>query len=489
MNKTLLIILGIAIAVGVAFFAFTSHRPSIVETVEVPAAPVQVTTPTATTPATPPATTAAPETAPAATDVDSVAATVNGTPIMQSALDDGVDSIIAQYSSLYSQMGQDFRSLLVGAEGFTMKLGIQVQALDRLAFDAIADAEVASRAIVVTDEELAAKFDELYTEFLASNNLTEESLTSLLAAQGMTLDSFKESGRKNIRESLLLSKLQVAVAGPIELTDEEIETFWETNKATYSTEEQVRASHILVKTEDEAKAVVAQLDGGADFAAVAAEKSLDASNAQKGGDLGFFSRGTMVTEFEDAAFALEPGQRSGIVQTEYGYHIILVVEKKAAVEPALADVRDQVVEDAKQEIVDERSNAWYSEVMASANIVIKDPILSAARQQQVSVDLGLAAFEAALESGAVHEPYVSYIIGTLYENKVQTLTRAKTQLEAVTPPETAKIAETAAQIEEARAKALAAYQEALAGVGADAAIQARIEAVQSASAAPEVEAQ
>ena len=370
-----------------------------------------------------------------------------------------------------------------------MQLGIQVQALDRLAFDAVADAEIASRAIVVTDEELAAKFDQLYTDFLATNNLTEESLTSLLAAQGMTLASFKESGRKNIRESLLLSKLQVAVAGPIELTDEEIETYWETNKATYSTEEQVRASHILVKTEDEAKAVVAQLDGGADFAAVAAEKSLDASNAKKGGDLGFFSRGTMVPEFEDAAFALEPGQRSGIVQTKYGYHIILVTEKKAAAEPALADVRDKVVEDAKQEIIDERSNAWYSEVMAAADIVIKDPILSAARLQQVNVDLGLAAFEAALRSGAVHEPYVSYIIGTLYENKVQTLTRAKTQLEAATPPETAKIAETAAQIAEAQAKALAAYQEALAGVGTDAAIQARIEAVQSASAAPEVEAQ
>jgi len=485
MNKTLLIILGLAVAIGVAFFVLTSDRDRVVpQVVTVPAVQVPTTSaPTTPTTATPAASTPTPAAAAPALDPESVVAIVNGAPIKQGALDQGVQSIVSQYANLYKQMGQDFASMLVGADGFSMRLGIQAQALDRLVFDAIAKAEVASRGIAVTEDELDVEFAKQYDAFLESNNLTEETLAAILTSQGMTIETFKTTGRSNIREGLLMKELQIAVAGTIELTEDEIQTFWEKNSGNYSTPEQIRASHILVKTEDEAKAVLAQLEGGADFATLAKEKSTDTVSGQKGGDLDFFGRGTMVTEFEDAAFALQTGQRSGIVQTEYGYHIILVTDKKAATAPTLTDVKDQVVADAKQEIVDERSNAWYAEVMAAADVVVNDPLLHAARQQKINVDLGLAAYEAIRDAGEVDEPYVFYVIGTLYESKVQNLMRAKTQLEAAETPDTAKIAETAAQIDEARAKALAAYQSALTKLGSDAAVEARIQAIQTPAAA------
>jgi len=118
-----------------------------------------------------------------------------------------------------------------------------------------------------------------------------------------------------------------------------------------TTAEQVHARHILVKTEEEAKSVLERLKAGEDFAALAKELSTDTSS--KGGDLGWFPRGQMVTEFEEAAFALQPGETSGIVQTSYGYHIINLLERdpnRPLDEATLSQKRASALEDwlAKQ---------------------------------------------------------------------------------------------------------------------------------------------
>ena len=89
----------------------------------------------------------------------------------------------------------------------------------------------------------------------------------------------------------------------------------------------IRASHILVESEERAKSLRGDLDGGADFANLAKEHSKCPSK-ENGGDLGFFGKGMMVKEFEDAAFALDVGQVSGPVRTQFGYHLIKVTEKK-----------------------------------------------------------------------------------------------------------------------------------------------------------------
>ncbi len=116
--------------------------------------------------------------------------------------------------------------------------------------------------------------------------------------------------------------------------------------------EQVTARHILVETEDEAREVIAELDEGADFAELARERSTDPA-AARGGELGTFRRGSMVPPFEAAAFALEAGSYSSEpVQTQFGYHVILV-EDKAAIEPSFAEVEEELRADLVRQAVED----------------------------------------------------------------------------------------------------------------------------------------
>jgi peptidyl-prolyl cis-trans isomerase C len=115
--------------------------------------------------------------------------------------------------------------------------------------------------------------------------------------------------------------------------------------------EQVTARHILVETEEAAREVIAALDAGADFAVLAQERSTDPA-AARGGELGTFRRGSMVPPFENAAFALEPGSYSSEpVQTQFGYHVILV-EAKEAIEPSFAEVEEQLRADLTRRAVE-----------------------------------------------------------------------------------------------------------------------------------------
>jgi peptidyl-prolyl cis-trans isomerase D len=137
----------------------------------------------------------------------------------------------------------------------------------------------------------------------------------------------------------------------------EIERYYNDNQDQFSTPAQVRASHILFKTEGkdeaavrkEAEAVLKQAKAGADFAALAKKYSQDDASKANGGDLGFFSEGQMVPEFEKAAFSMEPGQISGLIKTQYGFHIIKVTDKKPAVTKPLAEVRKQIEDQLKFE--------------------------------------------------------------------------------------------------------------------------------------------
>ena len=142
------------------------------------------------------------------------------------------------------------------------------------------------------------------------------------------------------------------------------------NIAQYQTPEQIRASHILLNTagKDEAavrkqsEELLQQAKAGADFAALATKFSEDQTSKVKGGDLDYFSRGRMVPEFETAAFALEPGQVSDIVKTQYGFHIIKVVDKKPGVTRPFDDVRPQIELQIKRERADQQITARAAEL-------------------------------------------------------------------------------------------------------------------------------
>jgi len=158
------------------------------------------------------------------------------------------------------------------------------------------------------------------------------------------------------------------------ITEEQVKAAYDEEFADFEGEEERRARHILLESEDEAKAVIAALADGADFAELAKEKSTGPSGPN-GGDLGYFTKGRMVEAFEDAAFALEVGAVSEEpVQTQFGWHVIKVEDARKQAAPELDAVRDRI----RQELL----RARYGEVMAqlkeAAEIEIVEPAAEAA---------------------------------------------------------------------------------------------------------------
>ena len=147
--------------------------------------------------------------------------------------------------------------------------------------------------------------------------------------------------RMELQRNKLLMGLQLQAVGKEALTDEALRKVYDDATKTLRNEEEVRARHILVETEDEAKAIAEQIKGGADFAALAKEKSKD-PGAADGGDLGYFGKEQMVPEFSTVAFQMYPGQVSNPVKTQFGWHIIKLEDKRQKVVPEFDQVRDQV---------------------------------------------------------------------------------------------------------------------------------------------------
>jgi foldase protein PrsA len=153
------------------------------------------------------------------------------------------------------------------------------------------------------------------------------------------------------------------------VTDDQIKQYFEQNKASFNTPEEVRASHILVKTKAEAEAILTQLKGGADFATLAKEKSIDPGSKDKGGDLDFFPRGVMEKPFEDAAFALKTkGELSPIIQTSNGYHIIKLTDRKEAHTATLDEEKAKIKDQLVTQQISELSQQWLADLKSKAKI-------------------------------------------------------------------------------------------------------------------------
>lgn len=126
------------------------------------------------------------------------------------------------------------------------------------------------------------------------------------------------------------------------VTDDAVQALFDEKYAATEPGKEYNAAHILVATEDEAKAIKADLDGGADFAAIAKEKSTDRGSAAASGDLGWFGVGMMVKPFEDAVIAMKAGETSAPVQSQFGWHVIRLTEVRTAAKPTIEDVRAEL---------------------------------------------------------------------------------------------------------------------------------------------------
>jgi peptidyl-prolyl cis-trans isomerase C len=194
----------------------------------------------------------------------------------------------------------------------------------------------------------------------------------LMAAAGEkdkldTTETFPARVKYHTRRALRDAYFDASITGAV--TDAEAKKIYDEKIAGMTPEQEVHARHILVGSEAEAKEIAERLKNGEDFATVAKEKSKD-TNAE-GGDLGFFARGQMLKPFEDAAFALDVGEISGPVQTQFGWHIIKVEEKRDQAVPSF----DQVKSAIEAQLVQQKAQAVVTSLRNAAKIEIVDPAI------------------------------------------------------------------------------------------------------------------
>lgn len=204
----------------------------------------------------------------------------------------------------------------------------------------------------------------------------EAQFQAMLDQLGITADSLKDQ----IAQRLMIQKvIEQEVGKNITITDAETKAFYEENPDMFQQPEKIRASHILIKAEPDAEksekeaarekleGIQAKVEAGEDFGELAKAHS-EGPSGEKGGDLGFFSRGQMVKAFEDIAFALETGEVSDIVETRFGYHLIKGTGKEAASTVSYDEVEDRLKDYLKDQKVQEAVAGYIEKLKADADI-------------------------------------------------------------------------------------------------------------------------
>nr|WP_247886687.1 peptidylprolyl isomerase [Azospirillum brasilense] len=183
-------------------------------------------------------------------------------------------------------------------------------------------------------------------QLVNSKLVAEAGYKANLAGSPEVKDEIKRAEERAVQRAYIQKEVQSRIT-PAKL-DEAYQAFLKQNPA----QEEVKAAHILVEKEDEAKAIIAQLKKGGDFAKLAKEKSKDPVAAEQGGDLGYFTKDTMVEPFADAAFAMKKGEVSKEpVKTQFGWHIIKVEDKRTQPQPSLDEVKPQLEQQLSKDIV------------------------------------------------------------------------------------------------------------------------------------------
>lgn len=230
------------------------------------------------------------------------------------------------------------------------------QTLETMISEELINQEVDKAGITITDEDLNKEIDSI-----KSNFSSEEEFAQLLTYYNMTMDDLKE-------EMQIQAQLRKLLEPQVTVTDEDIKTYYDSNLESFEIPEQVRASHILVETMEEAEAILSELKSGSDFAAVAMEKSTDTGSKEAGGDLDFFSRGEMDEAFETAAFSMNVGDLSEVVESSFGFHIIKLTDHKDATTPTLEEKTEEIREKLVTDQITTLSSTWLEEKRTEATI-------------------------------------------------------------------------------------------------------------------------
>ena len=293
---------------------------------------------------------------------------INGTPVASETFEQAVSSLMNQYGASFAEMGIDIAGIRSGADGRVFDLAVEAGAFLQVAQQVLTQQEADRRGITIASDEIDEEAQRQYEAYLDAQGWSEADLILALSEQERTLESFKAGIRKYVADQLLASAVQRAVAGTLDISEEEVAAFF--------------AAH----------------------------------------------------------------------RTDYG-------------DAELADV----IDDVRADLVNERSYdaaiEWYDQAFRSATFEFSSPLLEAAVRQTDDLDGAILVLEAAQSEGSSDDPYLPYVLGTLYENKIGSLETAGEQDMSD---------DVAAQIEAARAQALECYRAAQLARPDDPAIQSKI---------------
>jgi parvulin-like peptidyl-prolyl isomerase len=285
-----------------------------------------------------------------------VAARVNGEVILWSQVDAEIERTAAQF-------GMDVKN-----PGFEKQRAELTKAvIDQLVAQRLVMQEAQKRNLVATTKDVDERLAAIKRQFP-----DEATFNKRLAQAGLTVSAVRELIRVQISQRRVADAVAKA-----DVTEQEVRQHFESKRESYGRPAQIKVSHILLRVADKsqeavanakAKIVQARLADGAKFEDVARQYSEDPGSAERGGDLGFVSKGTLVKEFEDVAWTLKPGQTSGLVRTQFGLHIIRLYEIRAA-EPAEYDkvkgeIREELLSTRRQKEFD----TWVAEHRKTAKV-------------------------------------------------------------------------------------------------------------------------
>jgi parvulin-like peptidyl-prolyl isomerase len=260
------------------------------------------------------------------------------------------DALISQAKKSYKNQKREFPK--AGSQEFNT---LKNQAVQFLVQREQFEQEAASLDVEITDKQVNDRLAQIQKQYFGGDKKKYE---KQLKEQGLT----DQQVRNDIRAQLISEKIFEEVTREVKVTDKQIEDYYTKNKQQYSQPESRDVRHILVKTKARADELKAQLDGGADFAALAKQYSQDTGSKANGGKL-TVSRGQTVAPFDKTAFALKKNAISPPVKTEFGFHVIqALTDVKAAKTTPLKDVKDSIKQQLQQTEKNEAMTKWVDEL-------------------------------------------------------------------------------------------------------------------------------
>lgn len=250
--------------------------------------------------------------------------------------------------------------LLAGAFGLAMALPVAAQ--EELTADTVVatvgEAEITIGHMIAMSLNLTEEQRRLPPEVIFEGVLERLIQQEAVSQTSSGLSRYGELYIENERRSLLAREALTEMAETVTVSPDEVEEAYQARYADYSPPREFNASHILLESEQDAKKVLLELDAGADFAELAAERSTEPSGPN-GGNLGWFGPGQMVPDFENAVAALEVGEISNPVQTQFGWHVIILNDAREGLVPTL----DEVGQELQQEL-------WQQKLAAEVQAIV-----------------------------------------------------------------------------------------------------------------------